>query len=179
MRQVYRNLWCGSDQDRICLTDDFPGTDFWQPVGGWAIVHAAKEPCHRAFVGYTTRGCPKDSPEYLWAERGNRLALNMVDAPKPEFFAKPMIDKALSFIEQKLDEGFYVLVHCNQGESLAPSICLLYLIKHGIIKGNTLEDCEAEFMKIYPEYMPGAGIREFMKEHWREYIGGIQYVKEA
>lgn len=28
---------------------------------------------------------------------------------------------------------------------------------------------EAEFMQIYPEYNPGAGIRGFMKEHWREY----------
>jgi len=33
-----------------------------------------------------------------------------------------------------------------------------------------LEDAEAEFLKVYPEYNPGAGIRGFMNEHWRYYI---------
>jgi hypothetical protein len=121
-------------------------------------------------LGYTGRGAPKDSPEYLWTERGNRLALNIVDAPQSIFFSKEMIDKALAFIEQKLGEGLKVLVHCNEGFSRSPSLCLLYLIKHGMILGGTLEDCEAEFMKIYPEYNPGTGMRGFVKEHWEEYV---------
>lgn len=162
IREIHANLFCG-DINAYFQTLHMDNLD------NWAMVHACKEPHHRAFVGYATRGCPKDSPEYLWAERGNRLALNIVDAPKPEFFDKSMIDKALDFIEQKLSEGLKVLVHCNLGESRSPSLCLLYLIKHGIIKGDTLEDCEAEFMKVYPEYNPGAGIRGFVKEHWREY----------
>jgi protein-tyrosine phosphatase len=96
--------------------------------------------------------------------------LNIVDAPKPEFFDIGMIDKALDFIEQKLSEGLKVLVHCNEGRSRSASICLLYLIKHGIINGDTLEDCEAEFMKVYPEYNPGTGIMGFVKEHWKDYV---------
>jgi len=167
MREVFKNLYCGKEIDFNIKKINF-GTI--SQVHGWAIVHAAKEPYHRQFVGYTTRGCPKDSPEYLWAERGNRLALNIVDAPSSSFFDKRMIDKALDFIEQKLGEGLKILVHCNEGMSRSPSICLLYLIKHGIIKGDTLEDCEAEFMKVYPEYNPGPGMRGFVKEHWREYM---------
>jgi len=167
MKEVFKNLWCGSQWDYINKFD-MGDTD-------WAILHACKEPYHRNFVRYTGRGCPKDSPEYLWALRhdgcSSRLALNIVDAPKPEFFDKSMIDKALEFIEQKLGEGLKVLVHCNQGESRSPSLCLLYLIKHGIIKGDTLEDCEAEFMGLYPEYNPGTGMRGFVKQHWREYCG--------
>ena len=175
MIEVYKNLYCGNEQDFISIlyTRKSEESEFvlhHNLPEDFAILHACKEPYHRAFVGYTGRGCPKDSPEYLWAERGNRLALNMVDAPKPEFFAKEMIDKALEFIEQKLSEGLKVFVHCNQGESRAPSICLLYLIKHSIIKGDTLEDCETEFLKIYPGYYPGTGIRGFMKEHWSGYI---------
>lgn len=165
MKQIIENIYCGNDHDYLNLEKEhIPGRDIDQPTNGWAVLHACKESYHRAFVGYTGRGCPKDSPEYLWAERGNRLALNIVDAPKPGFFDKRMIDKALEFIEQKLSEGLKVLVHCNQGESRSPSICLLYLIKHGIIKGDTFEYCEAEFLKVYPEYNPRAGIREFDKE---------------
>lgn len=167
MREVFNNLFCGDEHDckNVCLQNGNHPEHL-------AILHACKEPFHRQFVGYTGRGCPKDSPEYLWAERGNRLALNMVDAPKPEFFAKEMIDKALDFIERKLNEGLKVLVHCNQGESRSPSLCLLYLIKKGIIKGETLEDCEAEYLKIYPEYNPGNGIREFVKMNFKEYRNG-------
>lgn len=179
MREICQNLYCGSEQDFYNSL-----SCAWGPVKteydlltimpeGWAVVHACKEPFHRMALQYTGRGCPKEHPEYLWSERpGNRLVLNIVDAPKTEFFDKRMIDKALDFIEKKLGEGLKVLVHCNQGESRSPSIVLLYLIKHGIIKGETLEDCEAEFMKVYPEYNPGAGIRGFAKEHWESYCHG-------
>ena len=163
MREVCNNLFCGSEDDFVMNPE----------CREFAVLHACKEPYHRIYVGYTGRGCPKDSPHYYWAYFGEgRLALNIVDAPKSEFFYKPMIDEGLDFIEKMLKEGYKVLVHCNQGESRAPSICLLYLIKHGIIKGETLEDCEAEFMKVYPEYNPGEGIRGFVKEHWKEYALG-------
>lgn len=160
MRNVYENLlYCGD-------MNDYPPS---VQMEHWAVVHACKDPMHRSLVGYTSKGCPKDSPHYYFIEKENRIALNIVDAPKPEFFDKRMIDKALDFIELKLSEGFRVLVHCNVGESRSASICLLYLIKHSIIKGETLEDCEAEFLKVYPEYNPGAGIRGFVKEHFAEY----------
>jgi len=177
--QLYGNLHCGNQNDYKYLTsieECLDGTVGYRfNLNEWAFCHACKEPFHRLFVGYTTRGCPKDSPEYLWAERGNRLALNIVDAPSSLFFDKRMIDKALDFIEQKLGEGLKVLVHCNQGESRSPSLCLLYLIKHSIIKGDTLEDCEAEFMKVYPEYNPGAGMRGFVKEHWILYRDNLPH----
>ena len=160
LKEIYSNLFCGN-------ISDYPPSD---DMSVWAVAHVCKEPFHRSFVGYTGRGCPKDSPEYLWAERDNRLALNIVDAPNSIFFDKSMIDKGLEFIEKKLNEGLKVLVHCNLGESRSPSLALLYLVKHGIIKGDTLEDCEAEFMKIYPEYNPGTGMRGFVKEHFHEYI---------
>ena len=170
MREVFENLYCGNDNDWLILEKEhIPGRQIDQPTNGWAVLHAAKEHCHREFLGYTGRGAPKDDPEYLFAVRGNRLALNIVDAPQSIFFDKGMIDKAIDFIEQKLGEGLKVLVHCNEGKSRSASLCLLYLIKHSIIKGDTLEDCEAEFMKIYPEYNPGAGMRGFVKEHWKGY----------
>lgn len=161
MREVYPKLYIG-------------GQDVYEHFGyahdEWAFVLAAKEPFHRQALGYTGRACDKNHPEYLMARRDNKLILNLVDAPKPEFFDKRIIDAALEFIDEQLKKGKNIFICCNQGESRSPSICLLYLIKHGIIKGETLEDCEAEFMKLYPEYNPGAGMRGFVKEHWREYI---------
>lgn len=158
MKEVYKNLYVGDEKDVIFALNDY-----------YAIIHACKEPYHRQLLGYTGRGCPKDNPEYLWAERGDRLYLNMVDAPISLFFDKSMIDKALDFIEQRLSERKKVLVHCNEGFSRSPSIALLYLIKHGIIKGETLEDCEVEFLRLYPEYNPGKGIRDFVKMNFKEY----------
>lgn len=159
LREVHTNLFCGD-------INAYPPA---ANMDNWAVLHSCKEPFHRSFVNYTGRGAPKDDPEYLFAERGNRLALNIVDAPSSIFFDKGMVGKALDFIEQKLGERLKVLVHCNEGRSRSASLCLLYLIKHGVIKGDTLEDCEAEFMKVYPEYMPGTGMRGFVKEHWKEY----------
>lgn len=158
MKEVIEGLFVGNENDvgEIELRE-------------LAIVHACKEPFHRQLLGYTGRGAPKDHPEYLWAERGNRLYMNIVDAPKSIFFDKSLIDKALDFIHEKLNQGLKVLVHCNEGFSRSPSIALLYLVKHGLIEGNTLEDAEAEFLKLYPEYNPGAGIRGFVKEHFEEY----------
>ena len=176
MQKVFKNLYCGSEQDfyasLLCL--NFPPRTEMELLTcmpeEWAVVHAAKEPFHRMALGYVGRGAPKDHPEYLWSERpGNRLAMNIVDAPRPEFFDKGMIDKALDFIGQKLSEGMKVLVHCNQGESRAPSICLLYLIKTGALKGPTLQEYVAEFKEIYPDYNPGAGMWGFVEANWREY----------
>jgi hypothetical protein len=161
IREVFPNLFCGD-------ANAYPPAAVME---NWAVVHACKEPHHRAILGYTGRGAPKDDPEYLWAERGNRLALNIVDAPKPEFFDKGMIDKALDFIDEKLKTGMKILVHCNEGKSRSTSICLLYIVSRRLkLSGVTLEQCEAEFKKTYPEYMPGDGIRGFMQQHWDEYI---------
>jgi len=150
MIEVMQNLFVGNQDD----CKDFDG----------AIVHAAKEPYHRQFVGYTERAAPKDHPEYLWAVRDNEIALNAVDADKPEFFAISMINAALDFIDTKLNEGLKVLVHCNQGQSRSPSIALLYM------KGRLPDDfteAEEQFRKIYPGYNPKNGIREYVKAHWR------------
>lgn len=165
MKEVFKNLFVGNEQD-------FKDLEYWKLDSDFAVVHTCKEPFHRELLGYVGRGCPKDNPEYLWAERGDRLYLNMVDAPISLFFDKSMVDKALNFIEQKLNEGKKVLIHCNLGESRSPSIALLYLIKHGFIKGETLEDCEVAFLRLYPNYNPGKGIRDFVKEHFKEYQHG-------
>jgi len=137
---------------------------------GWAVVHACKEPYHRQLLGYKTRGAPKDHPEYFYAERGNRLYLNLVDAPNPKYIPKEIIDKAFAFIHAKLAEGLKVLVHCNQGESRSPGIGFLYLLRHSDAPSKTsLDDALAWFRQIYPAFSPSRGISGFIAEHWKEY----------
>ena len=136
----------------------------------WSIVLAAKEPFHRQALGYTGRAAAKDDPEYLFAKRDNKLILNLVDAPKSIFFDKGLIDLALDFISEEIGKGKKVLIVCNQGESRSTSLALLYLVNNRLIQGETLEDVEAEFMKLYPKYNPGTGMRGFVKENWEYYL---------
>lgn len=148
MIEVTRNLFVGNQDD----IKGFKG----------AIVHAAKDPFHRSMVGYKERALPKDHPEYLYATRGNELALNIVDADKPEFFADRMINVALNFIGLWLEDN-KVLLHCNQGESRSPSIAMLYMRNE---LPDNFEEAEQEFKKIYPKYNPKNGIREYAKSRW-------------
>ena len=140
---------------------------------GWAVVHACKEPYHRQLLGYTTRGAPKNHPEYLFGEHGNRLYLNLVDAPDPAYIPKQIIDKAIEFIHEKLAEGLKVLVHCNQGESRSPGIAFLYLLQYtDVLPKALLEGALARFKQIYPAFYPSGGISGFVAAHWKEYAVG-------
>jgi len=139
---------------------------------GWSVVHACKEPYHRQLLGYSGRGAPKDHPEYLWAERGDRLYLNLVDAPDPVYIPKELIDRAVVWIHEALAGGSKVLVHCNQGESRSPTIALLHMAKYTEQFAEMPEaDAEAVFRAIYPRYNPGQGMRGFMVNNWSRYAG--------
>ena len=162
MIEVYTNLFVGTQEDYE-MNVKFQS--------GWYIVHACKEPYHRQLLGYTGRGAPKGHSEYLLARRDKRLYLNLVDVEDPAYVAKEIIDAAMEFINEGLKSDDKVLVHCNQGESRGPSIGLLYLAAYtDKLPKTTLENAEVEFMKIYPNYMPKRGIREFLRMNWGNYV---------
>lgn len=136
----------------------------------WSIVHACKEPYHRAALGYTGRAAPKDHPEYLVARRINRLILNMVDADNSAYIPKELVDSALTFINEQVQAGQKVLVHCNQGMSRSPSIALLYLVRFtGQLPKTTYLEAETAFRTLYPSFNPAAGVRGFMIQNWVSY----------
>ena len=161
MIEIFPNLFIGTEQDYEYQVKSQPG---------WLIVHACKEPYHRRELGYTSHGAPKDHPEYLIARRGNRLILNLVDAPDPDYIPKEIIDSALQFIQTGLKEGNKVLIHCNLGESRSPSIGLLYLVVHTDILPKEFTSAEQAYRKIYPSYNPGKGMRGFMSRNWVSYL---------
>lgn len=161
MIEIYPNLFIGTVDDYEFLV---------KGQEGWSVVHACKEPYHRRELGYTTNGAPKGHPEYLIARRGNRLILNLVDAPNPAYIPKEIINAALDFIYQGLRDGRKVLVHCNLGESRSPSIGLLYLAAHTEKLSKEFTTAENEFRQIYPLYNPGAGMKGFLVKNWSNYV---------
>lgn len=151
------------------------GTDFdtVEHNTNWFIISAAKEPWHRQALGYTGRGAPKEDPEYLAAYRPRHMIMNLVDPNDAKWIPRELIDAALDEILIKLDDGFEVLVHCNQGESRAPSIGLLFLLTQGREEFAGCENGE-EVMDVYrnefyEDYNPSEGFTQFINQNWKSY----------
>ncbi len=135
----------------------------------WLIIQACKEPYHRKALGYFGRGAPKDHPEYLIAVRKNRLILNLIDSNDYKYIPVEIINKAINFIEKNINNK-KILVHCNQGDSRAPSIGLIYMIKMRLLNISSLDNIINDFKKIYPFYDPTIGFSDFIKFNWNSYL---------
>lgn len=140
------------------------------------VISAAKEPWHREALGYTGRAAPKEDPEYLVAYRPRHVILNLVDPNDAKWIPREVIDAAVDEIAGGLDDGLDVLVHCNQGESRAPSIALLFLLTdshnadtfHGCENGDEVMDVFRQ--EFYPDYNPSEGFTQFVRDNWDSYL---------
>ena len=122
-------------------------------------IHALKDPCYLDKSGTWRRG----SPRGLFFESGDNLYLNMVDARSSKYFSAELFTESLKFID-RFDE---VLIHCNAGQSRAPSIGLLWMAKR-VWGSASFTDACIPFLEIYPDFDPGPGIRRFLSDHWKE-----------
>lgn len=153
MKEVYKNLFVGGDEDCRAVAGK----------SNWATVHACKT-CHVRKLGYSG-SLPQDHPNYLVLEEGPDLYLNIVDMYDIDAkYTDPMIQKAFQFIDKHLASG-NVLIHCNMGASRSPTIAMLYLAKKSIISGS-YDQALKEFQERYPIYFPGTGMTNYCKEHW-------------
>lgn len=157
MKEVHSHLYVGSNADYLDM--------LFQE--GWGVLHACKEPYHRNALGYTGRAAPKLHPEYLFALRGDRCALNLVDADDPAFIPPAVIEAALGFIDGHMAVGHKVLVHCNQGQSRAPSVALAWLAGERAVPQDHEAAIQA-FTKLYPDYRPNAGVAGYLKANWSD-----------
>lgn len=160
MVEIYNNLFIGNQMDFEMSV---------KQQSGWVVVHACKEPYHRQALGYSGRGCPKAHPEYLYALRGNRLILNLVDVEDPSWISPVIIDEAMSFLDTGLSKGYKALVHCNQGASRSAGIGLLYLAHIGQFTGMDFYAAEAKYKALYPPYQPAGGMRGFCVQNWAKH----------
>jgi len=132
--------------------------------GSLAVVHACKEPCHRRSVGYTTRTIPRDHPHYLVFERGHHLYLNLIDPDQP-LFMMPSFHAFIGFVDREIAER-PVLIHCNQGESRAPSLALLYMAKRLRLLPNDSYESAAKAFRVQFRYSPSRGIQIWLTNNW-------------
>lgn len=130
-----------------------------------AVVHACKSPCHQSAVGYR-KSLPKEHPNYLWLKQGSNLYLNIIDPPIP-LFPDELFATFLSFARETRDSGKALLIHCNQGESRAPTLALVFLAKHlHAISNQSYSAARQDFAQRFPRYLPGRGIQTYMHENW-------------
>jgi len=156
--KIVSGLYCGDAEYWEAHKDEF---DY--------VIHACKEPYHRMALGYKGRGAPKDNEEYLIAERGNELCLNLIDADNPNYIPAEIILTAIQEIQYQLGEKRTVFVHCNEGKSRAPGIVFMYLTLEGIIAEPTYEEAVKMFRDVYPLFEPANGINEFARSVYTEY----------
>jgi hypothetical protein len=136
----------------------------------WAFVHATQTIHYRIFGWNKTTNKPnKNHPNYIYYEKENRLSLNWVDgaAYLYNWSGAETFNKVLDFIE-KWSIRRKILIHCDQGQSRAPTLGLLYLAKRlKSISNDSFETAKNEFIKIYPNYSP-SGIGDYVAQHWKE-----------
>lgn len=149
-------------EDRLLIGAE---VDCRSGTAGLAVIHACKSPCHQHAVGY--RGSLAASHlNYLALQHEHDLYLNIIDPPVP-LFKTETFERFLAFARKKYDFGASLLIHCNKGESRAPSLALLFLAKHtGALPHSSYEDAREVFERLFPAYQPGNGIQRFLAENW-------------
>lgn len=156
MRKVHERLFVGAELDCFHRGE------------GWATVHACKSPCHQRAVGYR-KSLSSSHPNYLVLEEAPNLYLNMIDPPVP-LFMPPLFSEFLRFASAQWNGGKHVLIHCNQGESRAPSLALLFLAKVlGVLPVESFDSAREAYLALDPEYSPGHGIQTYLREHWNDW----------
>lgn len=120
---------------------------------------------HRSMLEYATLGAPKDA-NYYFAQRGNVMALNLIDAPTPEMIPAEVIDAGLKFIYRMRQKGENVFIHCNAGHSRGPTMTLMYLRAIGEFTQGFYRAQEI-FKTLYEPYSPAKGMWVTARDRWR------------
>ena len=151
MREMFDRIWVGG------LDDCVPGTD------RRVVIHACKDPCHRRRVGYT-RPLPPTHDHYLAVEDARDLFLNLIDPPIPLFKIESFL-AAMAFVETHAARE--ILIHCNKGDSRAPTLAVLVARWRRLYPLETWEEATALMPRQDERFRPGRGLDTFMAEHWK------------
>ncbi len=165
MYKITERLFIGSDADCNYRND---AEEITEPQT--STIHACKT-CHSKALNYKGN-LDSNSDFYLVYEKLDNLFLNIVDMERPLLhrYMDEITKATLDFIERKIKLG-PVIIHCNKGESRAPSLALLYLAKRSnIISNESFYAARQDFLKLFPEYNPSNGIATYLENHWEEIV---------
>ena len=84
LTEIIPRLWVG-DEEAVPVAEK----------RGYSILAACKDgssDCHRAVLGYTSLGAPKDKDYYFVRKDKTHMALNLIDADEPKFIPDEVID---------------------------------------------------------------------------------------
>ena len=137
---------------------------------GYSILAACKDgspDCHRAVLGYTALGAPKDANYYFYRSDVKHMALNLIDVEDPDMIPAEAVDPGLRFLKERYDAGDKVLSHCIAGHTRGPMMMLAFLRTIGEMPNGFLAS-ERKFRALYSEYDPGRGMRMHVRSRWDE-----------
>jgi hypothetical protein len=137
---------------------------------GYSILAACKDgtsDCHRAVLGYTTLGAPKDEDYYFVQSDKDHMALNLIDVDDPEMIPEKVVNAGLKFLKDRYDAGKTILSHCVAGHTRGPTMMLMFLRTIGEMPEGFIA-AERKFRTLYPSYDPGIGMRSHARMRWKD-----------
>lgn len=163
MTEIYQNVFIGSEQDYYSIRQS----------SDWATLHCCKNPFHCAFVGYRGSLSPSH-PDYALKRKNNEMALNLVDMNSFSSsyldFNRGMFMSAFSFLDEYKEKGYRLLIHCNQGESRAPTLGMLYAARFGAFDYVDFDASVQKLRALYPSYNPKQNIYMTVKSLWDHFV---------
>lgn len=75
-----------------------------------------------------------------------------------------------SFLDEYKEQGYKLLIHCNQGESRAPTLGMLYAARFGAFGYADFATSVRELQKIYPQYNPKMNIYKTVEALWQYFV---------
>ena len=133
------------------------GIDSLKNIEGdnFAIVHATKT-VFNSDLDLTNRSIYKKDSELFW---------DLVDSGDTNDFNLDDFKFVIRFMDEKIEEGFDILVHCDFGVSRSASLVFLYLAKRTDYLPDNFNLALKIFSNEYPKYNPG-GILSFIRDNW-------------
>lgn len=163
MRELFTNIYIGSDIDYNAIKGQTE----------WAVLHCCKHPYHCQFVGYKGN-LPAAHPDYALKRIDNEMALNLVDMDKFDSqylgFNRNMFQRAFEFLDEYRTRGYKLLIHCNQGESRAPTLGMLYVAYLGLWGKIDFASAVNRLEQIYPSYSPRNNIFHTVENLWYVFV---------
>ena len=77
---------------------------------------------------------------------------------------------AFSFLDEYKDKGYRLLIHCNQGESRAPTLGMLYVARFGAFNYVDFNASKYKLRSLYPSYNPKQNIYMTVKSLWSDFV---------